>query len=295
MRVALAEAHWRGAASWLAFLFLVLAGWAALFVMSREIAAGSSASLLGPGMGLLAPWFYSSPETASAGGGGLLPTTLEQALAVICGAGPSSGEVALPSLIAMWALMALSMMAPTALPLLRAYGELMTGNPLRVPLLGFWALLAGFCLVWLGFAVLAALFQALAGSADIMTTGGLLRPGWMTAALLALAGFYQFSALKAACLSRCRSPMAFFFSHWREGTAGALRMGLLQGLACLGCCWALMALAFVGGTMNLVWMGLAMVLMATEKLSTLGKIITAPLGALLLASAAISAIWAATS
>ncbi len=75
-----------------------------------------------------------------------------------------------------------------------------------------------------------------------------------------------------------------------RGVVGALRMGLQQGVACLGCCWALMALAFAGGTMNLLWMGGAMVLMTIEKLPTFGRYITAPLGAVLLASFA-SALW----
>ncbi len=88
--------------------------------------------------------------------------------------------------------------------------------------------------------------------------------------------------------------MAVFLSHWREGVVGVLRMGLQQGVACLGCCWALMALAFVGGTMNLVWMGGAMVLMTIEKLPTFGRYITAPLGAVLVASSAVVAGHAAT-
>lgn len=91
--------------------------------------------------------------------------------------------------------------------------------------------------------------------------------------------------------------MAFFLSflsHWREGVVGALRMGLQQGVACLGCCRAPMALAFVGGTMNLVWMGGAMVLMTIEKPPTFGRYITAPLGAALQASSAVVAWHAAT-
>ncbi len=88
--------------------------------------------------------------------------------------------------------------------------------------------------------------------------------------------------------------MAVFLSHWREGVVGALRMGLQQGVACLGCCRAPMALSFVGGTMNLVWMGGAMVLMTIEKLPTFGCYITAPLGTVLLARSAVVAWHAAT-
>ena len=88
--------------------------------------------------------------------------------------------------------------------------------------------------------------------------------------------------------------MTFFLARWRDGVGGAVSMGLHQGVACLGCCWALMALAFVGGTMNLVWMAVAMVLMVSEKLPTVGRMVTAPLGVGLLAGAAFVAWQAAT-
>jgi len=104
----------------------------------------------------------------------------------------------------------------------------------------------------------------------------------LSVSLLLLAGLYQFSPMKAACLARCRSPLAFFLSEWRGGMTGALHMGLKHGLDCLGCCWALMLLAFVGGTMNLIWMALATVLMTLEKLPSFGRPLTKPVGALLI-------------
>ena len=207
--VRLLESSWRTAGFWTAFFALVLIGWAALFAMSADFAARAPVSLLGPGMALLAP-FYSASSGAA-----VLPFGLE----ALCLSGPSPGDAAPLALFGMWALMALAMMAPTAVPLLRTYGDLVVGNPERVSPAGFWALLAGFCLVWVGFAVIAALAQSLSSSAGLMTVGGLLGSDWLVAALLALAGLYQFSTLKAACLSRCRSPMAFFLSHWREGLA----------------------------------------------------------------------------
>ena len=107
-------------------------------------------------------------------------------------------------------------------------------------------------------------------------------PGSLWRALLALAGAYQFSPAKEACLSKCRRPLAFFMAHWDEGP---LRNGLRLGLVCLGCCWALMALAFVGGVMNLAFMGLATVIMGLEKLPDIGRWLTRPLGVALLAGA----------
>jgi len=272
------------AANWIGFFAVVLASWAALFAMSADFAGRAPVSLLGPGMALLAPVFPDVP------GSGVLPSAFD----AICFAGPSSGEAPFLVLFSMWSLMALAMMAPTAAPMLRTYGDLAAGNPDRIVPAEFWGLLAGFCLVWIGFAVVATLAHSASAWWGGMTVGGLLRSDWLAATLLAAAGLYQFSSIKAACLSRCRSPMAFFLSNWREGVGGALRMGSQQGLACLGCCWALMALAFVGGTMNLVWMGAAMVLMTVEKLPTFGRYITAPVGAVLIASAMVVAWRAAT-
>ncbi len=279
---------WGKAANWVGFFAVVLAGWAALFAMSADFTGRAPVSLLGPGMELLAPLF--PPTLTDVTGGGVLPSAFE----AICFAGPSAGEAPIVVLFAMWSLMALAMMAPTAAPLLRTYGDLAAGNPDRVAPAGFWGLLAGFCLVWVGFAAVAALAQSASAWWGGMTAGGLLRSDWLAAALLAVAGLYQFSALKAACLSRCRAPMAFFLANWRDGAGGALRMGSQQGIACLGCCWALMALAFVGGTMNLVWMGAAMVLMTLEKLPAVGRYITAPLGAALL-TAAMAVAWRAAT
>lgn len=283
MQDGLSGSLWGRAANWLGFFALVLAGWAALFAMSADFAGGAPVALLGPGMGALAPLFPELPGT------GALLSAFEE----ICFAGPSSSEAPLAALFGMWSLMALAMMAPTAAPMLQTYGDLSAGNPERVPSAGFWALLAGFAVVWVGFGAAAALVQSALARWGALTVGGLLESAWLAAGLLAVAGLYQFTALKAACLSRCRAPMAFFLSNWRDGARGALRMGAQQGVACLGCCWALMALAFVGGTMNLVWMGGAMVLMTAEKLPAIGRYVTAPLGAVLLAGAMLVAWQAA--
>lgn len=276
LQASLSGLPWGRTGRWGGFFAGVLGAWVALYAMSADFAAQAPVSLLGPGMGLLAPLFPDSPN------GGVLLLSFD----ALCFAGPTPGDASPIALFGMWSLMALGMMTPTAVPMLRTYSDLAAGNPGRISSLGFWGLLAGFSFVWLGFAVLAAAAQWAAAWAGALTVGGLLRSDGLAAALLALAGLYQFSALKAACLSRCRSPMAFFLSHWRAGASGGLRMGLQQGVACLGCCWALMSLAFVGGTMNLVWMGVALILMTIEKLPRIGRYVTAPLGAVLLASAA---------
>lgn len=175
----------------------------------------------------------------------------------------------------MWALMSAAMMAPTALPAFATYDDLgRTGAETD-----FGKLVAGYLTVWLGFSVLAAGAQMalfLGGAVDAL---GQSQSRWLTAGLLIMAGGYQFSALKDACLSKCRHPVTFFMAHYAEGP---WRNGLRLGAACLGCCWALMALAFVGGVMSLAFMALATVLMIFEKLPDIGRYLTRPLGAALI-------------
>lgn len=179
---------------------------------------------------------------------------------------------------AMWALMAAAMMAPTALPALATYEDLAqagAGTSLA-------RLMAGYLAVWLGFALLAAGAQMALFLAGVLDPLGQSATALFSALLLAGAGLYQFSPLKDACLSQCRRPLTFFMSHWDEGP---WLNGLRLGLVCLGCCWALMALAFVGGVMNLAFMGVATVVMVLEKLPDIGRYISRPLGVLLCAAA----------
>ena len=93
-----------------------------------------------------------------------------------------------------------------------------------------------------------------------------LQSASLASAFLIAAGAYQLSPLKAACLRQCRSPAAFLSRHWRPGSGGAVRLGLLHGVYCLGCCWLLMALLFVGGVMNLLWVVTLTAIVAIEKL-----------------------------
>lgn len=191
------------------------------------------------------------------------------------------GLAGAPNIFLMWALMSAAMMAPTALPAFSTWEDLVqTGRTT-----GFAMLLSGYLLVWLGFAVLATGTQLALAGAGLLNPLGESVNLWLTAGLLAGAGAYQFSTLKDACLSKCRRPLTFFIQYWDEGP---WRMGLRLGFVCLGCCWALMTLAFVGGTMNLLWMGGAMVLMMLEKLPLIGAVMTRPLGyGLILLSVAI--------
>lgn len=242
------------ALAWLGFYGLILAAWIGVALMARD---GGVAG--GPADGLAD-----------------IPAAFWAALC------SSAAEAAPVALWAMWALMAAAMMLPGFVPALRTFADLgVTGATTGA---GAAALVAGYLAVWLVAAAAGAAAQwALARWGMVTPAGASLSP-WLTAALLLGAGAYQFSALKAACLSRCRMPLTFFMQHWRPGAAAALAMGARLGLHCLGCCWALMALGFVGGTMNLAWMGAATLFMALEKLPDLGRALTRPAGWALIAA-----------
>jgi predicted metal-binding membrane protein len=167
----------------------------------------------------------------------------------------------------MWVAMTLAMMLPTAGPMILSYAEIADtaarkGEPVVSPLI----LATGYLTVWLGFALAASLVQALSPRAALTEAGsaGLLASG----AIFLLAGAYQFSALKRACLTQCQRPFPFFFANWTSEPVGVVRLGLRQGLHCLGCCWAMMLLMFAVGAMNVIWMAALGAIMTIEKLTT---------------------------
>jgi predicted metal-binding membrane protein len=207
-------------------------------------------------------------------------------LKALCGANAAldANAIAFALSFAAWAAMALVMMLPGAAPMLLTYAEIAeTAGSKGATTVSPLVLAAGYLAVWIAFAGLASGIETVI-SAQIPSVSG-----WAVFALsgnLFLAGLYQFSALKHACLSRCRRPFAFFFANWTDRTAGVFRLGLRQGLYCLGCCWALMALMLFAGAMNLVWMASLAAIMAAEKLTrsqTLPRII----GIVLIAAGAV--------
>lgn len=179
----------------------------------------------------------------------------------------------------MWAVMMAAMMLPSALPMVLAFVELATDSTGRSRARSF---VAAYLLVWLAFSAAASTaqwaFQALGWVNPMIVSTS----AWLSAALLSIAGLYQFSPLKHICLARCRSPMGFLLGEWRAGAAGAFVMGARHGLFCLGCCWALMALLFVGGVMNLAWVAALAIVVAIEKLAPLGTRLAPLLGIALL-------------
>jgi predicted metal-binding membrane protein len=196
----------------------------------------------------------------------LIASTLT--LLVACGwaylvrdAGMMAMNPPLTGLIVMWWLMMMAMMLPSATPAILLYARVRRSRDEGRGVAKTWVFLIGYLAVWLCFSIVAAVTQMLAADHAMA-----IRDPTATSGLLILAGAYQLSPLKSACVSQCRSPAQFITRHWRAGWVGAMRLGVIHGAYCVGCCWLLMGLLFVGGVMNLAWIIGLTVLVAAEKL-----------------------------
>lgn len=165
-------------------------------------------------------------------------------------------------LVAMWWLMMLAMMLPSATPAILLYARVRQTRSGNAAIAQTWVFMAGYLAVWFVFSIVAALAQSLVANSSSMA----LQSNAAISAVLILAGVYQVSPFKSACLSQCRSPGQFISRNWRPGWHGAVRLGVIHGAYCVGCCWMLMALLLVGGVMNLLWVIALSVLVAGEKL-----------------------------
>lgn len=168
---------------------------------------------------------------------------------------------------AMWWVMMLGMMLPSAAPMILTFETLNRSKRARgqafVPTTIF---LLGYLIAWGGFSALATLAQW-ALDQFVLLTPMLAIGSWLVGGvLLIVAGAYQFTPLKQACLRGCRSPFAFLLNHWHDGWMGALRMGLAHGAYCIGCCAVLMVLLFLAGAMNLLWVAALAGFVFAEKL-----------------------------
>ena len=169
---------------------------------------------------------------------------------------------------AMWWTMMVAMMTPTAAPTVLLYARVHRhAQDRREGLAPTGAFTAGYLLAWLGFSLAAVAAHWALQRFGLLsaTTMGSQSP-WLSAGVLIAAGLYQLSPLQGVCLSHCRAPAAFLSRHWRPGVLGAVRLGVLHGAYCVGCCWVLMALLFVGGVMNLVWIAVLTLLVLVQKL-----------------------------
>ena len=186
-------------------------------------------------------------------------------------------------MLVMWWVMMIGMMVPSAAPMILVFARLQRQKlSHESPRLRIALFTLGYVLTWLGFSAAATTAQwALAELALLspMMTG---TSPLLAAAIFAIAGIYQFTPLKHACLAHCRAPVYFLSTHWRKGDLGALRMGLHHGAYCVGCCWFLMALLFVGGVMNLLWVATIAAFVLLEKVVPKGFWITHISGLLML-------------
>lgn len=183
----------------------------------------------------------------------------------------------------MWWVMMVAMMLPSAAPMIMVYTAVsrqrgaaaLTSVPLFV---------AGYLVAWGLFSLLATAAQWLLVESGLFSPMMTANTPWLAGGTLCVAGLYQLTPWKHKCLSNCRAPAAFIAGHWRGGHAGALRMGLEHGLYCLGCCWILMALLFVGGVMNLYWIAGLALFVLFEKTLPRGHWLGIAAGVALLAS-----------
>ncbi len=195
----------------------------------------------------------------------------------------------------MWAVMMVAMMLPSAAPvtllvasIARKRSDAGSAAGASTALFVF-----GYLALWFGFAAAATVLQWALDVAGLLSEEMAFANAVLAGGVLVAAGVYQWTPLKEACLRHCRSPLDFLMFHWREGALGAFTSGMRHGAFCLGCCWMLMALLFVGGIMNLVWIGAIALLVLIEKTLPWGGRTSRVTGALLVAWGASALLMAA--
>ena len=192
--------------------------------------------------------------------------------------------------LAVWTVMVGAMMLPTVVPLARLFALVSSRapHPRRARL----GLYGGYLAVWAAFAPVALVGDAAVHAVVHRLAWLESRPELLLGSALVLAGGYQFSSLKAACLTSCRSPVSFLRQHYGRGTRAGVRLGVRHGLSCLGCCWALMLVGFATGAGSLAWMLVLTAVMVVEKTVRWGARLVAPVGFALLAAGTVVAVAA---
>jgi predicted metal-binding membrane protein len=185
---------------------------------------------------------------------------------------PWDGSYALMMFL-MWSVMMVGMMLPSVTPAVLIYqGIARKAAREGSAITPTWVFTAGYLLMWVLFSLIATGIQWALDRAALLSPMMVSTSATLGAALLIAAGVYQWLPIKNACLRHCRSPVEFISSHWQTGSKGALKMGAQHGLYCLGCCWVLMSLLFLGGVMNLLWIAAITLFVFIEKLLPYGDI-----------------------
>jgi predicted metal-binding membrane protein len=195
-----------------------------------------------------------------------------------------------PLFLAIWVLMMVAMMFPTAAPMIVMFARIQAGKRQQgVRFVPTWLFVAAYLLVWTTFGALAFLIAVGAQMLGDRVPWLVEHAAQIGGVVLILAGLYQLSPLKRVCLTKCRSPLSFIMTSWRDGHGGAMRMGLQHGLFCLGCCWLLFVILFPLGLMNVVAMVVITLLIFAEKslplghrLAQVGAVVLVVFGALVL-------------
>lgn len=187
-------------------------------------------------------------------------------------------------MLLMWIVMMAAMMLPSAAPMILLYARIARGHaPDGRPTIGTGLFAIGYVAVWGAFSVVAVVLQFWLERLALLTPMMEMTSLALAGSLLIMAGIYQWTPWKHACLRQCRSPLDFVLTHWRSGADGAFLMGLQHGLYCVGCCWLIMLLIFVGGVMNLYWIAGLALFVLVEKLFPAGRWVSRIAGVLLIA------------
>ena len=228
-----------------------LVAWAGMIREASRMNAGEACQCLGMKMG--------GPDLASWPVGTLLPLFL------------------------MWCGMMVAMMLPTAAPMILTFAQVSRGRRLRVrPYVPVAIFVAGYIAVWCAFSAAIALLQWQLHRRALLSPEMASKSALLAGSLLILAGVFQLTPLKHTCLRHCRAPLQFIMTRWREGWRGAFAMGLEHGAFCTGCCWALMALLFIAGVMNILWIAALTLLVGLEKLLPRERVVSSATAFLLL-------------
>jgi predicted metal-binding membrane protein len=185
----------------------------------------------------------------------------------------------------MWFIMMMAMMTPANLPSVLLFQRVAQRS--RAPLARTMLFAGGYIGAWAFFSLVATALQVGLSHVSLINDAGAAQGTAVTAGLLAAVGVYQWAPLKNSCLQHCRSPVDFLVRHFRPSITGACLTGLEHGLYCIGCCWLLMLLLFVGGVMNLLWVAGITAVIVVEKLLSRGRVVQRVIGAGLVAAAAV--------
>ncbi len=234
-------------------LSLSALAWTYLVVMARQMAAGNM-TLMGMGA--------SSAMTGSNMMGTMTTSQM-----------PWSPLTFLLMFI-MWSVMMIGMMIPSAAPMILLFARVQRRKLAdQAPTARIAAFTAGYLLIWTLFSLIATGLQWALTELRLLSPTMESTSQFLAIGVLLAAGIYQLTPVKLACLKQCQSPLGFLTSHWKDGISGSLRMGIEHGMFCLGCCWLLMALLFVGGVMNLIWVAIIATFVLLEKVVPKGEIV----------------------